>query len=601
MLLWRSDRKSAFGENKNHTRLDICEFVLNRGGCQLIFESVTVENWRGFYREQTIHFSTSKKKNTTIVYAQNGVGKTNLLNAIMWCLYEELTASFKIPTDILNHYAASEGRNSYHVSIYLRSEDDQLYKIQRSGGNISNFKVHVISEDGNHSPYQGSAKLFVNSILPKDMAGYFINDGEGDDLTSDANGMISISRSIEDILGFGMAKRALDDVVQIRKEYFVKWKALNREGDLSSEIVEVEILQNDLEIIEDTLKGDQEILGTYDVQLAKINSMMGNSDIPTIKAKQQKRSSHEMALSKAKSNLKLFRAKKKTLIKDYATASFSADINITDLDFLEKENERLKNEAEKAEIKKANQIDMDRMRKKAEETARAASQAPVERQGEVREELLEEYLEKEFPTDKFEAVKKGQKGGDIIQSVIIKGEPVGNILYESKDVLNFDEKWVQKLLNDMSKVDATVGFIFTKAMPKKSKGFVEEREGGRVIICSEYPILRQLVSTTRKLIQANKANIASNKDEISPKLKDLFNYLNSNEFRIQTRKIFNGIKKDGEQIDKDERSGENQIKNRRKNLEDSKKNINGVITSLVSNAGLSDDILDGDDDDLLLE
>ena len=267
----------------------------------------------------------------------------------------------------------------------------------------------------------------------------------------------------------------------------------------------------------------------------------------------------------------------------------------------EKEEERLKNEAEKAELKKAHQIDMERMRKKAEETARAASQAPVERQGEVREELLEEYLEKEFPSDKFEAVKKGQKGGDIIQSVIIKGESVGNILYESKDVLNFDEKWVQKLLNDMSKVDATVGFIFTKAMPKKSKGFVEEREGGRVIICSEYPILRQLVSTTRKLIQANKANIASNKDEISPKLKDLFNYLNSNEFRIQTRKIFNGIKKDGEQIDKDERSIENQIKNRRKNLEDSKKNINSIITSLVSNAGLSDDILDGDDDDLLLE
>ena len=262
---------------------------------------------------------------------------------------------------------------------------------------------------------------------------------------------------------------------------------------------------------------------------------------------------------------------------------------------------KIKNEAEKAEIKKAYQIDMDRMRKKAEEAARAASQAPVERKGEVREELLEEYLEKEFPTDKFEAVKKGQKGGDIIQSVIIKGESVGSILYESKDVLNFDEKWVQKLLNDMSKVDATVGFIFTKVMPKKSKGFVEEREGGRVIICSEYPILRQLVSTTRKLIQANKANIASNKDEISPKLKDLFNYLNSNEFRIQTRKIFNGIKKDGEQIDKDERSIENQIKNRRKNLEDSKKNINSIITSLVSNAGLSDDILDGDDDDLLLE
>ena len=302
----------------------------------MIFESVTVENWRGFYGEQTIYFSTSKKKNTTIVYAQNGVGKTNLLNAIMWCLYEELTASFKIPTDILNHYAAREGRQSYHVSIYLRSEDDQLYKIQRSGGKISNFRVHIISEDGNYSPLPGSAKLFVNSILPKDMAGYFINDGEGDDLTSDVNGMISISRSIEDILGFGMAKRALDDVVQIRKEYFGKWKAFNREGDLSSEIVEVERLQNDLEKIQKTLKSDQDILVTYEVNFSKINSAMGSSDIPTIKAKQQKRSSSEMSLTRAKANLKLLRTKKKTLIKDYATVSFSADINVTDLDFLEK-------------------------------------------------------------------------------------------------------------------------------------------------------------------------------------------------------------------------------------------------------------------------
>lgn len=265
------------------------------------------------------------------------------------------------------------------------------------------------------------------------------------------------------------------------------------------------------------------------------------------------------------------------------------------------EKERFKMEAEIAEMKKAYQIDMDRMRKKAEEAARAASQAPVERKGEVREELLEDYLSDEFPMDTFKEVKKGQRGADVIQTVMIKGEAAGNILHESKDVLNFDEKWVAKLLNDMSKVDATVGFIFTKVMPKKSKGFVEEREGGRVIICSEYPILRQLVSTTRKLIQSERKANDKSEDQISPKLKDLLKYLNSNEFRIQTRKILNGIKKDGEQIDKDERSFENQIKNRKKNLDDSKKNINGVITSLVSNAGLSEDILDIEDDDFLIE
>ena len=267
----------------------------------------------------------------------------------------------------------------------------------------------------------------------------------------------------------------------------------------------------------------------------------------------------------------------------------------------DQEKERLKKEAELAEIKRAHQIDIDRMRKKAEEAARAASQSPVERKGEVREELLEEYLSNEFPKDKFKEVKKGQRGADVIQTVMVNGEAMGNILHESKDVLNFDEKWVNKLLDDMTKVDATVGFIFTKVMPKKSKGFVEEREGGRVIICSEYPILKQLVSTTRKLIQSERKANDKSEDQISTKLKDLLKYLNSNEFRIQTRKILNGIKSDSDQIDKDQRSFENQIKNRKKNLDESKKNINGIITSLVSSAGLSEEILDINDDDFLIE
>ena len=57
---------------------------------------------------------------------------------------------------------------------------------------------------------------------------------------------------------------------------------------------------------------------------------------------------------------------------------------------------------------------------------------------------------------------------------MVNGEAMGNILHESKDVLNFDEKWVTKLLDDMTKVDATVGFIFTKVMPKKSKDLLKK-------------------------------------------------------------------------------------------------------------------------------
>lgn len=264
---------------------------------------------------------------------------------------------------------------------------------------------------------------------------------------------------------------------------------------------------------------------------------------------------------------------------------------------IERKAKEDKQELEKkmSEMKKTHQIDMDRMRKANEAAARAASQSPVERKGEVQEELLEEFLNKEFPSDKFEPVKKGQRGGDVIQSIIIKDETVGKILYECKDVFNFDEKWVQKLLDDMSRVNATIGFIFTKAMPKKSNGLVEDREGGRIIICSDYPILRQLVSVYRKFIQLQ-FNSKSLGSRITSKLQNLHDYLSGNEFKLQYRKIINGLRKESEQIDRDERSYENQIKNRKINLDENKKNINGVVTSLITNAGLSIE-----DDDLRLE
>ena len=325
---------------------------------------------------------------------------------------------------------------------------------------------------------------------------------------------------------------------------------------------------------------------------------------------EKEKEAHEKQLEKIKSDAE---KKQKEEIEKQSAAEIEK-IKKTANDYLKKQRaefeikakqdqdkEREKLEAIIAEKEKAHQIDLERMRRKTEEAARAASQSPSERKGETREELLEEFLKREFPMDNFTPVKKGQRGADVIQSVIIKGDTIGNILHESKDVINFDEKWVQKLLDDMGKVNATVGFIFTKAMPKKSKGFVEDREGGRVIICSEYPILKQLVSFTRKIIQSDRANISNSGDEISSKIKNLFNYLNSNDFKIQTRKIFNGIKRDSEQIDKDERSFDNQIKNRKKNLDESKKNINNVITSLISNADLGDDLLDPDDDNFLLE
>ena len=255
----------------------------------------------------------------------------------------------------------------------------------------------------------------------------------------------------------------------------------------------------------------------------------------------------------------------------------------------QKEREALEDKLQKQE--KAHQIDISRMRSKAEEAARAASQSPVERKGEIQEELIEEYLKKQFPMDQYEPVKKGKRGADVIQFVHHKQQEVGKILHESKDVLNFDEKWVGKLIDDMHREDAMLGIIFTRVMPKKSKGVMELREGGRVTICSDESVFKYVVDMSRKLIIQQNSLSNNIKEDISSKLQQLHDYVNSNEFKLQYRKIRNNLQATSDQLEKDERSFEMQIKNRKKNLDESKKNIHGVVTSLISNAGLSDDLL----------
>ena len=261
-----------------------------------------------------------------------------------------------------------------------------------------------------------------------------------------------------------------------------------------------------------------------------------------------------------------------------------------------KERDALAEKLQKQEIahqkqEKAHQIDIQRIKNKALETSQAASQSPVERKGEIQEELIEEFLKKYFPMDQYEPVKKGKRGADVIQFVHHKKEEIGKILHESKDVLNFDEKWVGKLLDDMHREGATIGIIFTRVMPKKSKGVIEAREGGRITICSDESLLQWVVGVSRKLIIQENSIKSSTKVDFSSKLQPLYDYVNSNEFKLQYRKIRNIFQTTGEQLEKDERSFEIQIKNRKKNLDESKKNVHGVVSSLISNAGLSEDLL----------
>jgi DNA sulfur modification protein DndD len=57
----------------------------------MFLQRVLLRNFRGFYGDQTIDFAPLGANSVTVIHGENGAGKTNLLNAIFWCLTGEFT------------------------------------------------------------------------------------------------------------------------------------------------------------------------------------------------------------------------------------------------------------------------------------------------------------------------------------------------------------------------------------------------------------------------------------------------------------------------------------------------------------------------------
>jgi DNA sulfur modification protein DndD len=70
---------------------------------------LTLRNFRQFRGEQELYFADLDERNVTIIHAENGFGKTALLNALLWGFYghDGLTSDFAGKDSILNKSVAA--------------------------------------------------------------------------------------------------------------------------------------------------------------------------------------------------------------------------------------------------------------------------------------------------------------------------------------------------------------------------------------------------------------------------------------------------------------------------------------------------------------
>ena len=146
--------------------------------------------------------------------------------------------------------------------------------------------------------------------------------------------------------------------------------------------------------------------------------------------------------------------------------------------------------AEKEKELNAMKIQYERMSDKLNELSNK-TEKDVELKGEAQELYIEQLLEKHFPNDDVELIKKGANGHDCTLKINEgKKEGIGSIAFESKDTKEFQERWVAKLHQDMINHNIDFGIIASRATPKNFQ-HIEWRMDKRILIvqCKESSII----------------------------------------------------------------------------------------------------------------
>ena len=241
-------------------------------------------------------------------------------------------------------------------------------------------------------------------------------------------------------------------------------------------------------------------------------------------------------------------------------------------------------------IKKDKEIEIQNKRQQAkiDEMTKQLKQKSVEIQGEVQEELIEDYLRSKFPNDTVEEVKKGAKGADCILSINNKNnEKLAQIYFESKDHKTFKEEWVSKLLSGMKDRNINYGVLITTSMPKdynKNQDGYVERHGKRImIIPMNYQIIHTLVSFIRiNLINEHR----SKKDFDAPKMmKRLWDHVMGPSFQLPVRNLYQTMIRLHDIIGKEKKFYENNMANKERAILDMEEDFRDMINSFTLKVG----------------
>jgi hypothetical protein len=206
---------------------------------------------------------------------------------------------------------------------------------------------------------------------------------------------------------------------------------------------------------------------------------------------------------------------------------------------------------------------LDSLTKQLEEMRKRAEQGSVQLQGEAQEVAIERMLSELFPRDHVREVPKGRQGADAVHLVYTdSGENCGTIIYESKRTKNFGKDWIEKLKRDQMNEKADLAVLVTETLPQ---GIDQTALMNGVWVCS-FSGFKSLAMVLRDSLIRIHA-LRKSQTHKGDKMTMLYDYLTSQEFKLQLESIIEGFTSLKGSIDRERRAMEKLWKERKKQLE----------------------------------
>lgn len=318
----------------------------------MIIKKITLNNFRQFTGEQTIVFSTDSSRKATLVIADNGTGKTTIIESFSWILYGTVKIKSILNDEIKRNLDSGESTNiSGEIVLEHMGKEYSILRTQKyikSGNGIrfdnSILRILYKDKDGISKELRGGdADKEISNIVPEELFPYFFFKGEniekiGREInTSKSTKNNEFVKAIRGMLGFTWLYQTRDDLKTLSGQYNDEIASNQTDGKLADLARQEKNATTNKEKYEREIEQLEKQIGKLQERREELHlKIMQSGDIAK---KQQESRMLEQKCNQLKSDINSL---KKKLFENFSSAAyaiFSTSLIESSIDLIDNEGD----------------------------------------------------------------------------------------------------------------------------------------------------------------------------------------------------------------------------------------------------------------------